>query len=145
MHQDNAFMTAFRGSFTSALRWTQLNALWARLDTLADQGWYIYAVGEPPPQAPATAAELRRVVRELDSLLRRDHDEDYCGIVYADDPEQPRFVKIYDPNNLGVACGASVAPPLPGWILSQLPPIDLPAALPPPAARRRWWRRLLGH
>ena len=46
-------------------------------------------------------------VTEIDRLLRQDHAEDYCGIVYADDLQQPRFIKIYDPNNLGVSCGYS--------------------------------------
>ncbi|MCK7500047.1 MAG: hypothetical protein MZW92_64195 [Comamonadaceae bacterium] len=38
-----------------------------------------------------------------DDLLRKEHREDYCGIVYADDLRPAdACVKIYDPNNLGV-------------------------------------------
>jgi hypothetical protein len=139
---EQAFLRAFRGSFTSALRWHHLDALWQRLRERAAEGWYIYAVGETPPAAPAAAEEVMGFIEEIDRLLRREHDEDYCGIVYADDPERPAFVKIYDPNNLGVSCGYSDNPPLPGWLMTRIPPCDLPAAQTPAQGRRRWWRRL---
>lgn len=137
---DDPYLTAFRGSFTSALRWPQLDSLWSRVRE-APERWYVYAVGEPPPSSPASADELLRFIAEIDQLLRREHDEDYCGIVYADRLAAPSMIKIYDPNNLGVSCGYSDNPPLPGWVLSRLPPADLAAARQP-AGRRRWWQRL---
>ncbi|MBK1724052.1 hypothetical protein [Thiocystis violacea] len=142
--QIHPFLAAFRGSFTSALRWPQLDALWERVRERADAGWYLYAVGEPPPAQPAERAQVLAFIGEIDALLRAEHDHDYCGIVYADDPQQPSFLKIYDPNNLGVSCGFSDNPPLPGWVMSLLPPCDLPATRPAPKNRRRWWRRLFG-
>ncbi|MCB1857768.1 MAG: hypothetical protein KDI63_05825 [Gammaproteobacteria bacterium] len=135
------FMSAFRGSFTSALRWHQLDALWQALRTQDMEGWYIYAVGEGPPSKPAGNLELDRFIDEINELLRREHAEDYCGIVYADNLACPSFIKIYDPNNLGVSCGYSDNPPLPGWVLSRLPPCEL-SAMPLPGNRKRWWRRL---
>jgi len=140
----DTFLTAFRGRFTSALRWHHLDALWERLRERADAGWYLYAVGEPPPATPTDAAGVLTFLREIDQLLRTEHKEDYCGIVYADDLEEPRFVKIYDPHNLGVFCGSSDNPPLPGWVLSLVPPLDLSATRVLPQNRRRWWRRLFG-
>ncbi len=140
----NPYLLAFRGSFTSALRWHQLDALWARIKERADAGWYLYAVGEPPPAAASDATGVEVFVAELDQLLRAEHREDYCGIVYADDLQTPTFVKIYDPNNLGVVCGFSNSPPLPGWVMSLIPPVDLPSTRPPPRNRRRWWKRLFG-
>jgi len=137
------FLSVFRGSFTSALRWHQLDALWERLRGRAGAGWYLYAIGEPPPQSPAEAVQVVRFIEEVDALLRKEHDEDFCGIVYADNPKEPTMVKIYDPNNLGVVCGFSDSPPLPGWVMSLLPPEDLPA-MQPPKGRQRWWRRILG-
>ena len=136
------FLRAWRGSFTSALRWPQLDALWERVRAEADAGWYLYAVGEPPPTAPAPAAQVLTFITELDALLRAEHAPDYCGIVYADDLSAPTLIKIYDPHNLGVSCGFSTNPPLPGWVMSQLPPSDLPASRPAPNNRRRWWQRL---
>jgi hypothetical protein len=139
--QASEFLSAFRGSFTSALRWHHLDALWGTLRTQADGHWYIYAIGEPPPETPATSEQLLHFISEIDELLRREHNEEYCGIVYADDLSHPTFIKIYDPNNLGVSCGYSDNPPLPGWVLSRIAPCDLPAAAQP-ANRRRWWQRL---
>jgi hypothetical protein len=138
---NDAYLAAFRGGFTGMLRWDDLDRLWQTV-LREPAGWYVYAVGETPPAAPASPEQLAALLPELTTLLRRDHAEDYCGIVYADQPEAPAFIKVYDPNNLGVSCGFSLNPPLPGWLLSRLPPCDLPAALPPPAARRRWWQRL---
>jgi hypothetical protein len=142
--QHEPYLQSFRGRFIAALRWPQLDALWDALRGRAALGWYVYAVGEPAPQATVSAGQLERFIREIDELLRREHDEDYCGIVYADDLAAPSFIKIYDPHNLGSVCGSSAQPPLPGWVLSLLPPVDVATAFPPPAARRRWWRRVLG-
>lgn len=136
------YMEAFRGSFTSALRWHHLDDLWTTLKASEGQHWYVYAVGHEPPEAPRSYPELVRFIDEVDQLLRRDHQEDYCGIVYADDLKDPSFIKIYDPHNLGVVCGYSDNPPLPGWVLSKLKPCDLPAAQVPDRARRHWWQRL---
>lgn len=137
------FLQAFNGFFTSALRWDDLDRLWQTLESQADDQWFIYAVGEEPPIAPVPAEQFLNFTHELDALLRRDHDEDYCGIVYMDDVEHPTMIKIYDPHNLGSVCGSgSLPPPLPGWVLSRLPPVDLQAARPT-ASRRRWWQKLL--
>jgi hypothetical protein len=137
------FMQKFRGGFTSALRWHHLEALWQTLKA-SDEQWYIYAIGEEPPTQVSDKEALHRFIDEVDQLLRAEHEEDYCGIVYADNLANPSIVKIYDPNNLGVSCGYSDNPPLPGWVLSQLPPEDIPANAPVPKNRRRWWQRLLG-
>jgi hypothetical protein len=143
MTNDEAdFRSAFKGTFSGMLRWHQLDALWQRLREAADGAWYLYAVGEAPPSEPVSGEEMQRFIQEIDMLLRKEHDEDYCGIVYVDDVNAPRFVKIFDPNNLGVSCGYSDNPPLPGWILSRLPPVDLRAPMPLPGNRRRWWQRL---
>lgn len=138
------FLTAFRGSFTSTLRWHQLDALWQVLRDEADDNWYLYAVGESPPESPLPYGELMRFVDEVDRLLREEHEEDYCGIVYADDLHDPSFIKIYDPQNLGVVCGFSDNPPLPGWILSKLKPCDLAVVARASVHRRKWWQRLFG-
>ncbi len=136
------FLQAFDGRFTAALRWAQFEALWGRLHADAAGGWYAYAVGEMPPPAPLEADDMETLLGELEALLRREHQEDYCGIVYADHLQSPGFVKIYDPNNLGSVCGSSGARTLPAWILSKLPPVEL-QAITPPAGRRRWWRRFI--
>jgi hypothetical protein len=104
--------------------WDQLTALWQRIDPAA--GWYLVAVGvSPAPTSgmlPAAAADVSAFIERIDALLRAEHHESYCGIVYADDLENPRLIKIYDPNNLGSSCGSSKTPHPPGWIMSRLPP-----------------------
>ena len=137
-----AYLEAYKGSFRSLMRWHQLDAFWEKLKTAADDGWYVYAVGEEPPQVPLDRQHFNSFIDEVDVLLRREHDEDYCGIVYADNVEAPAYIKIFDPNNLGVSCGFSEAPPLPGWILSRIQPVELETALRPPNNRRRWWQKL---
>ena len=136
------YIQAFRGRFSSVLRWEQLDEFWNTLKSQADEHWYIYAVGEAAPTETSSADQLIRFIDEIDVLLRKEHEEDYCAIVYADDHESPSFIKIFDPNNLGVSCGFSENPPLPGWVLSKIQPVDLENALRPANNRRRWWQKI---
>lgn len=138
------FQEVYRGRNVGILRWTQLDEFWARLKSRAGEGWFLYAVGEAVPSAPAGGDEVIRFIDEIDALLRREHEHDYCGIVYADDLETPRLVKIFDPNHLGSSCGSSGLPTPPGWVVSLLPPEDVSDAMPLANNRRRWWQRLLG-
>jgi hypothetical protein len=141
--QQEDFLQAFRGSFTSALRWHHLDDLWEVVRADAEGGWYLYAVGETPPDISSDRDQVLKFIEEIDKLLRKEHDEAYCGIVYADDLKSPSLIKIYDPNNLGVSCGYSDNPPLPGWVMSKLKPADLSAQVLP-NNRKRWWRSLFG-
>ena len=136
------YVAAFKGRFSSVLRWEQLDPFWQALKKQADDAWYIYHVGDPAPEQPANKQQLLTFIDEIDVLLRKEHDEDYCAIVYADDHEIPGFVKIFDPHNLGVSCGFSENPPLPGWVLSRIKPVDLENALRPVKSRQRWWQKI---
>jgi hypothetical protein len=140
--QHDPFYKAYKGSFSGVLHWQELDQLWLQLNEKKQYNWFIYPIGEHPPKNPVSVDEFAHFIQEVDQLLRREHDEDYCGIVYADDREEPTFIKIYDPNNLGTACGSSGTPPLPGWILSKIKPVDLPSAFPQPNNRKRWWKSL---
>lgn len=140
------------------MKWDQLTALWARIDPAA--GWHVRAVGVDRPRSgipgtqsapvpvpdvtPADAATVRNFMDRIDVLLRADHRESYCGIVYVDDLEDPRLIKIYDPNNLGSSCGSSKNPIPPGWIMSRVPPDEIVAARPAAESRKRWWQAVLG-
>lgn len=144
MNDKNPYLEAYNGKLTGVRKWDDLDALWDVIRGMAGQSWYVYAIGEEPPSEPISAKKLLQFIAQIDALLRKEHDETYCGIVYLDDIEAPGFIKIYDPNNLGTACGSSDAPSLPGWTLSKQVPVDLPQAFPPPNNRRRWWRKLFG-
>jgi len=132
------FDRLFEGTLYSLLSWSQLAAFWQRLDPAA--GWYLYALGEIRPEAPADAEHVTAFIHRIDELLRKEHHEDYCGIVYADDLETPNLVKIYDPNHLGTSCGSSKHKILPGWIMCRMPPSDLDPPQFVPQNRKRWWQ-----
>jgi hypothetical protein len=132
------FDQLFDGTLYSLLSWKQLADFWERLD--ADAGWYLYALGEARPEQPADAEHVLAFTREIDALLRREHHEDYCGIVYADDLDNPSLIKIYDPNHLGTSCGSSKHRILPGWIMSKMQPSDLAPSHLVPQNRKRWWQ-----
>lgn len=141
--QRDPFVHAFYGHFRGLLQWEDMDRLWDRLRDRAEDSWYGYTVGEAPPRAPASAETLRAFLQHTAALLRDGHREDYCGIVYVDDPIEPTFVKVFDPANLGVVCGYSEQPPLPAWVLSLQPPVDLVTARSRERPPRRGWRRWL--
>ena len=150
------FQQLYTGRLWSVLGWDQLTAFWQHIDPAA--GWYVHAFGLAHPRSglsgthgvaapalgvtPASPERIVAFIAAIDALLRAEHRESYCGIVYADDLENPRLIKIFDPNNLGSSCGSSKHPPGPGWIMSRLPPEGLGVEKPAPAGRQRWWREL---
>jgi hypothetical protein len=130
------------GRFESLMRWPQLEQFWKTLRPQVDDSWYVYAVGESAPVAPSNKESVLSFISEIDQLLHKEHEESYCGIVYANDHQNPDFIKIFDPNNLGVSCGFSDNPPLPGWVMSKMKPVNLQDALQPANNRRRWWQKI---
>jgi hypothetical protein len=140
----NPFLQAYRGYLSNILKWEELDTLWQTVRGQADSGWYIYAVGHELPAEPSSREQVETFVTEIDKLLHTEHDEDYCGIVYVDNREQPGLVKIYDPNHLGSSCGPGFGEVLPGWVLSTMPPAELQASVPQPKNRQRWWQKIFG-
>jgi hypothetical protein len=132
----------YEGYLSGVLRWED----WDRLRhhvTGSGEPWYVYAVGHGIPDQPVSGEPLAMLLAELDALLRRDHDEPYFGIAYADDLTEPTLVKIYDPHNLGSSCGSSGRAIPPGWILCRMRPEPVASDLPLPNSRKRW-RNLVG-
>ncbi len=136
------FLEKYNGVLRGVMQWEKLDDLWSAIRDQKDEGWYIYAPGHDLPEKLANGDELDHFISRMDALLRKEHDEDYCGIVYADDFSRPALVKIFDPNNLGTSCGSSTTPPLPGWVISRDKPelLDLDGVMP--GNRIRWWSRL---
>lgn len=132
------FEKKLNGALYGLLRWSDWDALRQRLKSEPDRRWFAYAMGTERPTAPLAPEALDRVIHEIDKVLRRDHDEGYLGVVYANDPSAPSLIKIYDPNHLGAACGTISYKVPPGWVLST----DAPSAATLPANRRRWWAAL---
>lgn len=144
MPNTDDFLKHFSGRFENILRWPMLDELWDVLKKDSGHHWYVYVVGEAPPTEPVEKEKLITFIDQLDALLRKDHDENYCGIVYTDSRESPTFIKVFDPNHLGASCGSSGQTVLPAWVISQTPPLDLPVAFPAPRNGRRWWQGLFG-
>ncbi len=126
MDTDTDYLSQFSGRFENILRWSMLDELWGVLRSGSEH------------------KQLLTLIDELDALLHKDHDEDYCGIVYVDSRREPKMIKVLDPNNLGASCGSSGMTVLPAWVISQLSPVDLPMTFPVPNNRRRWWQGLFG-
>lgn len=139
-----AFSQQLNGNFVGMLDWPQLDALWLRVRS-EPQGWYASQSNEAVPTTPLSVDALNHFIDEVDALLRREHKQSFCGIVYADNREQPAFIKIYDPHNMGSFCSCSSAPVQPLWVLSRIKPEPLEEDTPRPGARSSWWRRLFGN
>ncbi|NOR51035.1 MAG: hypothetical protein GQ470_00305, partial [Gammaproteobacteria bacterium] len=88
------YLEQFRGYFKGAPKWHHLDALWDNLRNTKQNDWYIYAVGEAPPADTVSKEKLLQFIDEIDKLLHEEHQEDYCGIVYANSTDEPTFVKI---------------------------------------------------
>jgi ribosomal protein S14 len=142
--QTSEFDRYYNGLLYSVMRWDQLTEFWQKVD--AGAGWYLYAVGQQRPQAPSDAEKVKQFMREVDELLRREHHEDYCAIVYADDLDAPSFIKIYDPGHLGSSCGSSSmkSSVAPGWLMCRMPPRELEMSGVVTGQRKRWWQAFLG-
>ena len=134
-----AFRARLTGTFYGVLQWQQLDLLWERIKS---GPWFFYQVGETPPERPLIGEVLAARIDALNTLLRHDHEYDYCGIVYVDDPEKPTLVKVYDPNNLGSSCSRSSTPTPPRWILSTVQPGHVESRVTAPNNRRHWWQLL---
>jgi hypothetical protein len=135
------YQQCFQGSFTSALRWPQLDALWETLKQQSE-GWYIYFVGKDLPDTIADKDSLIHFIEEIDQLLHKEHQHDYCGIVYSDDFKNPSMIKIFDPKHLGSSCGSSGQIVPPRWVLSKIPPDLIEDNAPVPMNRQRWWQHI---
>ena len=141
--QTNQFAQRLEGRFIGILQWEQLNTLWG---TVLGSGhaWFLYQVGSAVPELPLKGDGLKNALAMLDELLHHDHEHDYCGIVYVDNPAEPTLIKVYDPNNLGSSCGSSGLKIPPRWILSLERPTRIEDDAPTPNNRKRWWARLFG-
>jgi hypothetical protein len=134
---DMNFKTLFKGKYYGVLRWHQLDELWIKIKN-DDEGWYCYEIGKSPPTEMKRGNALKQIIDGIDSNLREKHDEDYCGIVYVDNLEKPRFIKVFDPKNIGTSCSIGTKAPLPEWIMSKVRPEDLSVNEEANKYKKRW-------
>jgi len=139
----DSFAIRMNGRFHGVMQWSDLDALWSRVRA-EPEGWYASLTGETPPAAAMTADETEKFITEIDGLLHREHEFDYCGVVYVDDPASPSLIKIFDPHNMGSGCRVGGAPIPPQWVLSRCKPSLMLNDAPLSNSRRRWWQNLFG-
>lgn len=138
----HTFTAALNGLLYGVLHWEKWAALQHTLRTSAEDGWYVYYVGQGIPSEKTSGENFDRLLGEIDELLRRDHLEEYLGIVYVDNFDMPALVKIYDPHNLGSSCGPSGQFIPPAWVISRMPPEPIHNPNLIPQGRQRWWKKL---
>lgn len=136
------YTSLLRRHLWGILKWEDWERLRLSLVTAKDP-WYVYCVGQSLPADQLRGEELSYVLEEINTLLRREHDEEYLGIVYVDDIDAPSIIKIYDPNNLCSSCGSSGGTVPPGWVLSKIRPNESIELAVIPLNRKRWWQDLM--
>ncbi|MBT3965318.1 MAG: hypothetical protein HOD55_00315 [Candidatus Thioglobus sp.] len=118
------YIDEFQGRFIGIMQWGDCNALLEKLINNPND-WYLYDTLNSVPNETADADLFINKINAIKDTLTSEHQERYCGIVYANDLDNPSFVKIFHPNNLGKSCGSSENPPLPQWLLSKTKPMDV--------------------
>ncbi len=81
------------------------------------------------------------LVYALNQSLHREHDEDYCGVVYTDSFETPRLIIVFDPNNLSVFCCIVTPALLSSWIISKMCQKNYSIKIQ--GVGNRWWETIL--
>lgn len=130
------YLTQFQGRFIGVMQWKDCDALFSTLISTPANDWYLYDTQKSVPENTLTAEDLVIKLAAIQNTLKTEHQERYCGIVYADDLRNPTFVKIFNPNNLGKSCGSSENPPIPQWLLSKTKPEDVVEKFGPPSVKR---------
>ena len=137
------FLEQLNAKSYGILRWDQLDTIWKKLEA-GSQPWFIYQVGDALPESSIEGDKLHDALAALNQLLRQEHEHDYCGIVYVNDLDDPTFVKVFDPNNLGSSCGCSGKKFSPRWVISQIKPEKIEDDVPLPNNRKKWWKKIFG-
>ena len=124
-HIESNFKKLFRCKFYGVLRWYQLDHVWDVVKSDKADGWYINEINKSVPDTITQDTDLILQIEQIDQYLRKEHDEDYCGIVYVDNLDKPEFIKVFDPKKLGTSCSIAKTPSLPKWTISKVKPQDL--------------------
>ena len=124
------YFQKFKGRFVGIMQLDDCDQLLQTLINLPND-WFVYDTLQAMPSKCLDADDFVKKVKQINSIVDEEHDERYCGIVYADDIKNPTFVKIFHPKNLGKTCGSSENPPMPQWLISKEEPMDVVAEFGP--------------
>ncbi|MBW5290355.1 MAG: hypothetical protein Rsou_0922 [Candidatus Ruthia sp. Asou_11_S2] len=119
------YIERLKSRFIGIMQWgDDCHALFDKLNSNPSD-WYLYDTLKVAPKAVVNASEFIDTLSDIKKVIKSEHQERYCGIVYTNDLDNPDFVKIFHPNNLGKVCGSSENPPIPRWLLSKDRPTDI--------------------
>jgi hypothetical protein len=136
------YIDEFQGRFIGIMQWDDCHELFNKLiDRPTD--WFLYDTLTTVPTSTVDTQNFKKNIHEIKKILTEEHQERYCGIVYTNNLEDPSFVKIFHPNNLGKSCGSSEHPPIPQWLLSKTPPIDVIEKFGPPEKEKGFVSKFL--
>lgn len=136
------YIDEFQGRFIGIMQWDDCHELFNKLiDQPTD--WYLYDTMTTVPVSTVDSQNFKKSIHDIKNILTEEHQERYCGIVYTNNLESPSFVKIFHPNNLGKSCGSSEHPPIPQWLLSKTPPVDVVEKFGPPKEEKSFVSKIL--
>ena len=138
----SSYIDEFQGRFIGIMQWDDCDALLQKLINQPD-GWYLYDTLVSAPNQIIDASVFTENVNRIKKILTDEHQERYCGIVYTNDLENPSFVKIFHPKNLGKSCGSSEHPPIPKWLLSKTKPVNVVEKFGPPKEKQGFISKFL--
>lgn len=140
-YPDTPYWHQYTAPAKGILRWSDMEALWASLEN-SDHAWFVYDLNGDAPETPLDEATLHTAVQAARDVVNTGHDKECSGAVYVDNLANPTYIKVFDPLNMGTACGCSGVAIMPRWIISLSKPDRLPPA--PPVEKLGLWARLCG-
>lgn len=133
---DTDFWRAFQGRFHGFPTWAMQDRFWPVLKQSGGD-WYVFDLDRGSlPDSPASAAAFSALLTEAEEMFEPARSRSFAGVVFADDAENPGFVKLFDPWKMGASCGSSGERILPRWVLSRMKPDALPAEAEPVPAKK---------
>ncbi|HHI82904.1 MAG TPA: hypothetical protein ENJ99_07090 [Rhizobiales bacterium] len=118
---NHSFKELFNSKMYGVLSWKQFDAHWARLAANPD-GWYVWECAGELPDAPLSAADFTTFLDETKAFLEKQDTSGHLGFMYANDPQDAAFFKIFHPKRMGSSCGCSSVAILPAWTISRVKP-----------------------
>ncbi len=137
--ENNNFIEKFQSKYIGIMNWDDFEDFWLKLKQNA-HNWFYYdtELAVPSEAVVNISAKLDVIYNTIKDL----HKERYCGLVYVDCLQNPLFIKIFHPHNLGRACGSSEEPPLPRWLISKIAPVDMVKQINKPSIKKNWINKL---
>ena len=124
------FWRQYSGRASGILHWPDMDAFWQQLQQ-TNGDFYVFDPDEDAPGKPLSGAALQASFAEAKALVYSRRNQPISGAVYVDNHDDPGFIKVFDPGNMGSSCNCSTGAAMPRFIFSRAKPESLPLAPPP--------------